>query len=137
MSPGLRPLDYVLVRAQLGCHTGEGVHGGHGGVKVELHPLLRSGVLPGLALGNIDVVGVQLDVLTVPGGLHLPLDAQPHAGLHGALQRLGLPSGEIFLHRHGTCVVRHVKAEAPHTGPAGLPALKRKDLPCHRGVVHF
>ena len=115
----------------------QGVHVAHPRVEVELHALLRRGVLPGLVLRQLDVVGVELDVLAVPGGLHLPLDPQPHAGLHGALQGLCLLLRQIFLDGDGVGVVRHVKAQPPHAGAPGLPALEGEHLPLHSGVAHL
>ena len=38
-------LTTFLSGPSLGAHRGQGVHGGHGGVQVELHPLLRGVVL--------------------------------------------------------------------------------------------
>ena len=131
---GMAPADGGLHRL-LGVR--QGVHVGHLGVEEQLHPLFLSGVLPGLVLHHADVVGVQLDVLTVPGGLHLALDAQPHTRLDGPLQLLGLLGGEVLLHRDGVGVIRHVKAQPPHARPPGLPALEGKDLALHRGVAHL
>ena len=117
--------------------VGQGVHVGHLGVQVQLHPLYRRGVLPLRMVDHVDVVGVELDVLAVPGGFHLPLNAQPHPRLDGTLQSLGLLGREVLLHRDGAGVVRHVDAHAPHAGAPGLPALEGKDLPRHGGGAHF
>ena len=115
----------------------ESVHIAHFGMQVQLHALHRRGILPGLMLNHIDVIGVELNVLAVPGGFHLALNTHPHTGFNGTLQRPGLLGSEVFLHRHGVGVVRHVKAEPPHTGPPCLPALEKKDLSRHSGVGHF
>ena len=113
------------------------VHIAHLRVEMQLHTLHRGGVLPLLMLNDIDVVGIKLDVLAVPGRLHLALDAQPHTGLDGALQALGLLGGQILLDSDRVGVVRHVKAQPPHTGPPGLPALKGEHLAADRGGAHF
>ena len=104
---------------------------------MQLHPLDRSGVLPLLVLNDVDVIGIQLDVLAVPGGFHLALDTQPHAGLDSALQALGLLGGQVLLDCHGVGIVRHVEAQTPHAGPPGLPALEGEHLACHGGSAHF
>ena len=106
-------------------------------MQVQLHPLFLGGILPGNMVDDADVVGIELDVLTVPSGFHLTLDHQPHPRRDGALQLLGLLGGKILLDGDGVGVIRHVKAHAPHAGPPGLPALKGKDLAGHGGVAHF
>ncbi|CDC69074.1 unknown [Oscillibacter sp. CAG:155] len=115
----------------------QGVHVAHLGVQVQLHPLLLCGVLPEGVVDDADVIGVELDVLSIPGGLHLALDHQPHARRDSALQLLGLLGGEVFLDGDRVGVIRHVKAHAPHAGPPGLPALKGKDLTGHGGIAHL
>ena len=115
----------------------QGVHVAHLGVEVQLHPLFRGGILPLGVLRQLDVVGVQLNVLAVPGGLHLALDAQPHAGLDGALQLLGLLLRQVLLDGDGVGVIRHVEAQPPHAGAPGLPALEGKHLPRHGGIPHL
>ncbi len=131
---GVAPADGLLDDL-LGVR--QGVHVAHLGVEVELHPLHRGGVLPLLMVRRVDALGVQLNVLAVPGGLHLPLDRQPHAGLHGPLQGLGLLGRQVFLDGDGPRAVGHVEAEPPEPRPPGLPALKKEDLAGDGGLSHF
>ena len=130
MSPPDSLLDHLF-------RVRQGIHIAHLRVEVQLHTLLRGGILPLSVLSQLDVVGVQLDVLPVPGGLHLALDAQPHAGLDGALQSLSLLLRQVLLNGDGVGIVRHVEAQPPHTGPPGLPALEGEHLPRHGGIPHL
>ena len=130
MSPPDGLLDHLF-------RVRQGIHIAHLRVEVQLHTLLRGGILPLSVLRQLDVVGVQLDVLPVPGGLHLALDAQPHAGLDGALQSLSLLLRQVLLNGDGVGIVRHVEAQPPHTGPPGLPALEGEHLPRHGGIPHL
>ena len=131
---GVAPPDGLLDHL---LRVRQGVHVAHLGVEVQLHPLLRRGILPLRVLGDLDVIGVQLDVLAVPGRLHLPLDQQPHPHFDGALQSLGLLLRQVLLDGDGVGVVRHVEAQAPHAGPPGLPALEGEHLARHGGVSHL
>ena len=131
---GMAPADGLLDHL---FRIRQRVHVAHFGMQMELHALHRSGVLPLRVLKDIDVVGVELNILAVPGGLHLPLDGEPHPGLDGALQGLGLLGGQVFLDGDGVRIIRHVEAQPPHAGPPGLPALKGKDLARHGGRAHF
>ena len=131
---GMPPGDGLL---DDGGRVRQGVHVGHLRMQVQLHPLLRGRVLAAL-MGNLhDVVGLELNVLAVTGQLRLPLHPQPHTGGDGALQGQRLLPLGIFAHGDGALIVRHVKAQHPHTGALGLPALGGKDLALHDGRTHF
>ena len=130
MAPADGRLDGVLGVRQ-------GVHVAHLRVQMQLHALFRGGILPLGMVDHIDVVGVELDVLAVPGGLHLPLNAQPHARLDGGAVLLRLFGGKIFMDTDGVGIVRHVKVQPPHAGTAGLHALGGKDLARYGSGPHF
>ena len=130
MAPADGRLDGVLGVRQ-------GVHVAHLRVQVQLHPLFRGSVLPLCVVDHVDVIRIELDVLAVPGGLHLALDAQPHTRLDGRAVLLRLLGGEIFMDADRVGIVRHVKVQPPHAGTAGLHALGGKDLACYGGRAHF
>ena len=115
----------------------QGVHVGHLGVEVQLHPLLRGGVLPGLVGDLHDVEGAQLNVLAVPAQLHIALDPEPHARGHGVLHGLGLLALHVLGDGDGIPVIRHVEGQTPDTGLAGLVALGGKDLALHHHGTHL
>ena len=120
-----------------GGGVGQGVHVGHLRVEVQLHPLLRGGVLPGL-VGNLhDVEGAQLNVLAVAAELHIALDPKPHARGHGVLHGLGLLALHVLGDGDGIPVVRHVEGQPPDPGLAGLVALGGKDLALDHHGAHF
>lgn len=131
---GMAPADGLL-NDLLGVR--QGIHIAHFGMQVQLHPLDRSGILAFLVLDDIDVVGIELDVLSVPGRLHLSLHAKPHARLDGAAELLGLLGGQVFVDSDGIGVIRHIKIQAPHPGTPGLGTLGGKHLACHGGGAHF
>ena len=107
---GMAPADGLLDHL---FRVREGIHIAHLRVQVQLHALYRSGVLPLLMVDELDVLGVELNVLAVPGGFHLSLNRQPQSGLYGALQGPGLPGRQVLLNADGTGPVRHIKAEPP------------------------
>ena len=73
VSPRLRPFDQIAVRPRLRADGAEGVHVGEGGVGVQLHPLDRRGVLPGLVGICADAFWVQDQVAAVPVELDVSL----------------------------------------------------------------
>ena len=98
VAPPLRPLDHVLVhadgRVHLAAHRRQRVHGGHVGVEVELHPLLRRVVLPLFPGALHDDVGLQHHVAGKAVDVQLALDEQPLALLHPVHDGLSLFAGE-------------------------------------------
>ena len=115
----------------------QGVHVAHLRVQVQLHPFFRGGVLTFGVVDHVDVVRIELNILAVPGGLHLALDAQPHARLDGGAVLFRLLGGEVFMDTDGVGVVRHVEVQPPHAGAACLHTLGGKDLAGHGGGAHF
>ena len=136
MSPGLRPLDYVLVRAQLGCHTGEGVHGGHGGMKVELHPLFRGGVLLHFFLRRGNGHRLQHHVAIEPIHAQPALNLDMHPFLDAVHQGLALLAGKKLVHPDGAGVVGHVKGHHPGPPLFQLPVVDGEDVPLHHHHAH-
>ena len=119
VAPPLRPLDHVLVRADdrvgLKAHRRQGVHGGHVGVQMQLHPLLRGGVLALLLGGGGDGHGLQHHVAIKAVHVQPPLDLQVHPLLHPVHDGLALVPGEELVHPDGPGVVGQVKGH--HPGP--------------------
>ena len=115
----------------------QGVHIAHFRVEMQLHTLHRGGILPFLVLDDVDVVGIELNVLAVPGRLHLALNAQPHTGIDLPVQPLGFLFRQVFMDGHGAGVVRHLHMEPPHTGPPGLHTFHGEHLAAYRGIAHF
>ena len=115
----------------------QGVHVGHLGVEVQLHPLLRGGVLPGLVGDLHDVEGAQLNVLAVAAQLHIALDPEPHPRGYGVLHGLGLLALHVLGDGDGIPVIRHVEGQTPDAGLAGLVALGGKDLALHHHGTHL
>ena len=93
MSPANRLLDDLLCIRQR-------VHIAHFGVQVQLHTLDRRRILTLLMLNDIDMIGIELNVLTVPCWLHLPLNAQPHSRIDFPVQRLCVLICQIFMNRN-------------------------------------
>ena len=131
---GMAPADSLLDDL---LRVRQGVHIAHFRVEMQLHPLHLGGVLPLLVLDNVDVVGIELNVLAVPGRLHLALNAQPHTGIDLPIQALGFLFRQVFMDGHGAGVVRHLHMEPPHTGPPGLHTFHGKHLAAYRGIAHF
>ncbi len=115
----------------------QGVHVGHLGVEVQLHPLLRGGVLPGLVGDLHNVEGAQLNVLAVAAQLHIALDPEPHPRGNGVLHGLGLLALHVLGDGDGIPVIRHVEGQPPDAGLAGLVALGGKDLALYHHGAHF
>ena len=131
---GMAPADGLLDDL---LRVRQGVHIAHFRVEMQLHALHRGGILPFLVLDDVDVVGIQLNVLAVPGRLHLALHAQPHTGIDLPIQPLGLLLRQVFVDGHGAGVVRHFHMEPPHTGPPGLHTFHGEHLAAYRGIAHF
>ena len=131
---GMAPADGLLDDL---LRVRQGVHIAHFRVEMQLHALHRGGILPFLVLDNVDVVGIELNVLAVPGGLHLALNAQPHTGIDLPIQALGFLFRQVFMDGHGAGVVRHLHMEPPHTGSPGLHTFHGEHLAAYRGIAHF
>ena len=131
---GMAPADGLLDDL---LRVRQGVHIAHFRVEMQLHALHRGGILPFLVLDNVDVVGIELNVLAVPGRLHLALNAQPHTGIDLPIQALGFLFRQVFMDGHGAGVVRHLHMEPPHTGPPGLHTFHGEHLAAYRGIAHF
>ena len=116
---------------------GQCVHVGHAGVEMQLHPLLRTGILAALVADLSDAQGPQLHVLSVAGQLHHALQAQPHAGIDEARQRLGLLFVHVFAHSDASGIVGHVEGQAPQARPPRLVHLGGKDLALHYDGAHL
>ena len=130
MAPRRRLLHHL-------AHVGEGVHGAHLGMEVQLHTLLRGRVLPPLMLDALDAHRLKLYVLAVEGQRQLALHPQPHAVTDGAAQHPGLLLVHVFPHGHGAVLIGHVEVQAPLAGPPGLVALHAEDAALHHGHAHF
>ena len=115
----------------------QGVHVGHAGMQVQLHPLLLRRILPALMADLHDALGIELHVLSVPGQLHKALDPQPHPRGDGALQATQLLGLHIFADSDRVFVIRHVKGQHPYPGAPGLMAIGKKHLALHHNAAHF
>ena len=131
---GVAPFDGLL-DDRLG--VGQGVHVGHAGVEMQLHPLFRVGVLAALVAHLGDVQGPQLDILAVATQLHDALHPQPHAGLHRAVQRLGLGLLHVFADGDAALVVGHIEGQAPQATTPRLVQLGGKDLALQHDGAHL
>ena len=128
VAPGLRPLDHVFVRPQLGTDRGEGVHSGHGGVQVELHPLFRR-VIHLHRLGHRhDGHGLQHHVAVEPVHVQPALDLEVHPLLDPVHDGLALVSGEEFVHPNGAGVVGQIEGHHPGAPLFQLPVVHGKDI---------
>ena len=123
---GVPPLDGPLHRI-LG--VGEGIHQGHLGVEVELHPLFRGVVLLHGFFRGLDDQGFQDHVVVKPVEVQPAGDFQVHAHLHP------VDDGGPLVPRHeladpdGTGVVSDVKADDPGVALLQLPVLHREHVP--------
>ena len=136
VAPGLRPLDHVPVRAQLGPHAGKGIHGGHGGVEVELHPLLRGGVLLHLLLRRSDGHRLQHHVAVEAVHVETALDLDVHPLFDAVHQGLALVAGEEFVYPDGAGVVGHVEGHYPGSPLFQLPIVNGEDVALHHHHAH-
>ena len=136
VSPGLRPLDHVLIRAKLGPHAGKGVHSGHCGVEVELHPLLGGGVLLHFLLRSGDGHRLQHHVAVKSVHVQTALDLDAHPLFDAVYQGLALLPGKKLVHPDRAGVVGHV--EGHHPGPPlfQLPVVDGEDIPLHHHHAH-
>ena len=103
VSPGLRPLDHILVSAdggvRLEAHSCQGIHGGHIGVQMELHPLLRGVVHPGMLLRRHYGHRLQHHVAVEAVHVQPPLYQQAHPLFDPVHQGLALIPGKNLLTR--------------------------------------
>ena len=131
---GVTPCDGLLDDAG---SVGQGVHIGHTGVEMQLHPLFRAGVPAALMDGLANVLRPQLDILAVPGQLHYSLYPQPHTGIDETGQRLGLIFVHVFAHGDAAGVVGHVEGQAPLSRPPCFAQFGGKDLTLHHDGAHL
>ena len=121
------------------------VHGGHGGMQMQLHPFLRRRVLT-LRAGHLhDGVGLQHHLVVKAVDGHAPLNTQIAAGLvflgiglmHPFNDALGLCSLHKLIDPHGACVIGDKKGH--HTGVAlgQLSVADGEDLSLHADLVHI
>ncbi len=130
VSPRCRLLDHA-------AHIGEGVHGAHLGVEVELHALFRGVVLTAGVLGAQDVLRVQLQLTAIEGQLQPSLNAEVRAVRQGGGKLLGLLVPQGAADGDGAALVGDVEGQPPHAGAAGLEAFKFEDAALHDGRAHF
>ena len=119
------------------AHIGQGVHGAHLGMEMQLHTLLRGGILPALVPDTHDAEGLELDILSVEGQGQLALHPQPHPVADGVTQHLGVLRVHVLPHRYGPVLVGHVEVQAPLTGPPRLVALHAEHTSLHHRRAHF
>ena len=119
------------------AHIGDGVHGAHLGMQVQLHPLLRRGILPALMLDAHDAHRLELYVLAVEAQRQLALHPQPHAVADSAAQYPGLLLVHILPHGDGTVLIGHVEVHAPLTWPPCLIALHAEHAALHHSGAHL
>ena len=118
-------------------HVGEGVHGAHLGMEMQLHTLLRCGVLPPGMGGTHDAHRLELHVLAVKGQCRLALHPQPHTVADGVAQHLGLLLVHVFPHGHRAVLIGQVEVQAPLAGPPRLIALHAEDAALHHRHAHL
>ena len=119
-----------------GGGVGQGIHGGHGGVQVQLDALFRRGVL---ALGRFELLdGIRLHdhlvVVAVKG--HFALNAHPHADLYIFQNGLCLVGLHELVDADGASVVGHVEADDPCVALFQLAVLHGKDLALDHDAEH-
>ena len=119
-----------------GGGVGQGIHGGHGGVQVQLDALFRRGVL---ALGRFELLdGIRLHdhlvVVAVEG--HFALNAHPHADLYIFQNGLCLVGLHELVDADGAGVVGHVEADDPCVALFQLAVLHGKNLALDHDAEH-
>ena len=117
-------------------HVGEGVHAGHAGMEMELHPLFRRGVLSLGLLSQHDAQGLHDHLVFIPVKGHLALNGNPHAGLDALKNGLGLVRLHELVDPHGASVVGDVKGDDPGIALFELPVVDGEDLALHHHLVH-
>ena len=127
VAPGLRPLHHVSLRSQLGTHGSEGVHGGHGGMQMELHPLFRGVVHAHFFLPRHHGHRLQHHIAIEAVHVQPSLNDKVHAFLYPVHQGFRLVSlREELAHPDGAGVVGNVKGHHPGVALFQLPVLDGK-----------
>ena len=129
VAPGDGPLHCVL-------GVGQGVHGGHTGVQVQLHPLLRGIVLLDLLFRRLDGQGFQDHVVVKAVQVQPPGDLQVHSGFDAVDNGHPLVPRHEFAHADGAGAVGHVKADDPGVALFQLPVLHSEHVALHRHDAH-
>ena len=129
MTPGNGPLHRVL-------GVGEGVHQGHLGVQVELHPFFRGVVLLHGLLRRLNDQGLQDHVVVKPVQVQPAGDLQVHPRLDPLHNGESLVPGHELAHPDGAGVVGDVKADDPGTALFQLPVLHGEDVSLHGDHPH-
>ena len=140
VSPGLRPLDHILVSAdggvRLEAHSCQGIHGGHIGVQMELHPLLRGVVHPGMLLRRHYGHRLQHHVAVEAVHVQPPLYQQAHPLFDPVHQGLALIPREKFIDPDGAGVVGEVKGNHPGPPLFQLPVVHGEYIALHHHHAH-
>ena len=141
VSPGLRPLDHILVGANGGvcleAHRCQGVHGGHIGMQMELHPLLRGVVHTHVLLRRHHGHRLQYHVAIEAVHVQPPLDQQAHPLFNSVHQDLTLVPGEKFIDPDGAGVVGDVKGGHPGPPLFQLPVVHSEHIALHHHHAHI
>ena len=130
---GVAPADGLLDHL-LG--VGEGVHVAHPGVEVELHPLLRGGVLLHFLLRRGDGHRLQHHVAVEAVHVQPALDLDVHPLFNAVHQGLALLAWKKLVHPDGAGVVGHVKGHHPGPSLFQLPVVDGEDVPLHHHHAH-
>ena len=138
MAPFLQTLDGVFRhrRIGLGPHRRQCVHGGHGGVEMELHPLLLRRVHPHrlFRLGHGHRLQHHVAVKAVQ--VQTALDLQVHSLLDAVHQGLALVAGEELVDPDGAGIVGHVKGHHPGAPLFQLLVVHGEDVALHHHHAH-
>ena len=141
VAPGLGPLDHVLVPADGGvgleAHRRQGVHGGHVGVQMELHPFLWGGVHPGSDLRHTDRRRLQHHIAVKTVQVQPALDLDVHPLFDPVHQRLPLLAGKELVHPDGAGVVRDIEGHHPGSPLFQLLVVDGEDVPLHHHGAHI
>ena len=120
---GHRPVPPLLRPLHRRSGGGEGVHAGHGGMEMELHPLFGRGVLPLLPLPFHDGIGLQHHVVCKTVQVEPALDENVHPLVDTVHQGLPLVPGEKLADPYRTGIVGDVEADHPGLPPGQLLVL--------------
>ena len=123
-----------------GSRIGQGVHVGHIGVQMQLHPLVFGGVQPLGSLVGQDGDGVQhhFVIEAVDDGLAQHLDPGANlGGLHNGLALLQIPLPEVAVDSDGAGVVGDVKVHHNGVVPGQLLVIRAEDPAHHAHRPHI
>ena len=117
--------------------VGQRIHGGHGGMQMQLHPLFRGGVL---ALGLLpchDGLGLKHVFVIIAVVGHLAQDSQPHTLLDSVQNGFGLLRLHELVHPHRAVVICQIKVNNPGVPLFQLPVVHSEDLALHNDLEHI